>query len=182
MTTIDLTLLLKAADYHESAATLALARADELKAMQEASDAQKRRADSHSRFAEVIRRSHRALQARDRKRLPANAPTLEQAIEYGKEIGMSGSDATEWYDAMLARGFLIGKSHIPMKDWKAGLRNGKRMLRKFSSESKKVEARDPEQWRDFLKSVGQPYREYRYATNYLQSDFNSYLKGERKLL
>lgn len=58
-------------------------------------------------------------------------PTLRDAIAYGQEIGMAENDVSSWFDHFEANGWKVG-GKTPMRDWRAALRNGKRMAGKFA--------------------------------------------------
>ena len=65
-------------------------------------------------------------------------PTLHEAVSYGAEIGMDAVDVENWFDHFQSNGWKVsGKA--PMKDWRAGLRNGKRMLPKLNGTAPKIE-------------------------------------------
>jgi hypothetical protein len=53
-------------------------------------------------------------------------PTLDEAKGYGAEIGMRPADVESWYDHFEANGWRVGGKAL-MIDWRAGLRNGKRI-------------------------------------------------------
>lgn len=55
-----------------------------------------------------------------------NRPTREQAHSYGQEIKMPAADVDGWFDHFEANGWKVG-GKAAMKDWKAAMRNGKRM-------------------------------------------------------
>lgn len=56
-------------------------------------------------------------------------PTREEAKKYAEELNFPGWEA--WYDHFESNGWKVsGKT--PMKDWKAGMRNGKRMAVQFN--------------------------------------------------
>jgi hypothetical protein len=52
-------------------------------------------------------------------------PTLEEVSAYCREQGLN-VDPEHWLDTNMAKGFLIGKTQTPMKDWKASLRTWNR--------------------------------------------------------
>lgn len=55
-------------------------------------------------------------------------PALGEVVEYGKEIGMSPEQVGAWYDHFESNGWRVsGKT--PMRDWRAGLRNGRRYIK-----------------------------------------------------
>jgi hypothetical protein len=67
-------------------------------------------------------------------------PSLTEAIEYGATIGMSKEDVESWHDHFEANGWKVsGKT--PMRDWRAGLRNGKRMADKFKQQNGRASKR-----------------------------------------
>lgn len=58
-------------------------------------------------------------------------PAIEEAYEYGREIGMNESEVDAWFDHFSSNGWKIsGKA--PMKDWRAALRNGNRNKGNFA--------------------------------------------------
>jgi len=60
----------------------------------------------------------------------ANKPTREEAIAYGQEISMPEQAVNEWYDHFESNGWKVsGKA--PMRDWKAAMRNGKKIAETF---------------------------------------------------
>lgn len=56
----------------------------------------------------------------------------EVVYAYAEEIGMLKTDAEGWFDHFESNGWRVG-GKTPMKDWKAGLRNGHRMGKGRSS-------------------------------------------------
>lgn len=67
-------------------------------------------------------------------------PTPEQAVEYGKELGMSEADVQAWFDHFESNGWKIsGKA--PMRDWRAALRNGSRRKDDFKPKGNGKESR-----------------------------------------
>lgn len=69
-------------------------------------------------------------------------PTLEEVMTYGDEIKMSQCEVAAWYDHFESNGWRVsGKT--PMKDWKAGLRNGKRNAPNFKPNGHKEVAPMP---------------------------------------
>lgn len=75
----------------------------------------------------------RACQAQGKERIGKkeesaerkHIPTLPEVREYAKEIGMPPEEAEGWFDHFESNGWKVsGKA--PMKDWRAGLRNGLR--------------------------------------------------------
>lgn len=57
-------------------------------------------------------------------------PTLQEAIDYGSEIGMSQPETEKWFDHFQSNGWRVG-GKTPMKDWRAAQRNGNRMKSAF---------------------------------------------------
>jgi hypothetical protein len=62
------------------------------------------------------------------------APTLDQAITYAVEIGMTKADGEEAFDFYTSKGWVVGKS--PMKDWRSSWRNWKRKQATFAGTRK----------------------------------------------
>lgn len=64
----------------------------------------------------------------------------EAAHEYGKEISMQPADVDSWFDHFESNGWRVsGKA--AMKDWKAAMRNGKRMAPTFNNGSRPITPR-----------------------------------------
>ena len=119
-------------------------------------------------------------------------PTQEEARAYGVEIGMTPPDVDAWFDHYQSNGWRVsGKT--PMRDWRAALRNGKRRKDEFRpmngpapgspqrpganghngpTRGAPSGSPSPDAWRDWLKSKGQPFTEYRVAAEFLKSDFH----------
>lgn len=53
-------------------------------------------------------------------------PTIQEAKAYGQEIGMTDIDVEGWHDHFTSNGWRVG-GKASMKDWKSGMRNGKRI-------------------------------------------------------
>jgi len=62
-------------------------------------------------------------------------PTIEQLIEYGKEIELDKIGCDAFLDHFQSNGWLVG-GKSPMKDWKASLRTWKRNSLKFNTNGK----------------------------------------------
>jgi len=57
--------------------------------------------------------------------------SLDEAKAYGAEIGMTGDAVESWYDHFESNGWRVGGKAL-MKDWRAALRRGKRMVPVFA--------------------------------------------------
>lgn len=58
-------------------------------------------------------------------------PAPEEALLYGQSIGLDEDDCHRFCDYFDANGWVVGKGRAPMKDWRAAMRNWKRMSREF---------------------------------------------------
>lgn len=111
-------------------------------------------------------------------------PTLEEAMEYGRELKMTPEDVSAWFDHFQSNGWRVsGKT--PMKDWQAALRNGSRRKDDFRTLNGNGSAApappkgDPPRWREFLASYPPPndaYREHRLSP-FLHPDFSRWEKA-----
>lgn len=72
-----------------------------------------------------------------RRKIP---PSIADAVEYGKALGMTSEEVESWYDHFQSNGWKIaGKA--PMKDWEASLRTGARIAKEKRITTKNVLSR-----------------------------------------
>lgn len=79
------------------------------------------------------------LKGNEKKRSGFVVPSLDEVTEYAFEIGMTAGDGESFHDHFTANGWKVGKGGLPMKDWKAAMRNWKRNAAKFSQTVQKKE-------------------------------------------
>lgn len=130
-------------------------------------------------FTEALQRASEGLtkpkerKGKEREGDLARPKDREQAQAYGSEIGMDVEQVNAWFDHFESNGWRVsGKT--PMKDWKAAMRNGKRMSAKFEPNSK-TKPKDEswrEEWSPWLISRGHQPVEYQFAPEFLKSDFH----------
>lgn len=125
-------------------------------------------------MAQVCRRAAGKIKAPRNPSL-ALRPSLEEWMEYAKEIGMLASEAHKLFDHFQSNGWKVG-GKAPMEDWKAALRNGFRRWQETApGVAKKLDAgakKDPEGWRAWLVMKRLDYREYWRANPGIHKAFN----------
>lgn len=70
------------------------------------------------------------------KRFKFRSPTLEEATAYCELAGLS-IDPQDFIDKNEAKGWVIGKTRTPMKDWKATMRTWDRNKKEWEKQSRK---------------------------------------------
>lgn len=138
-------------------------------------EAQERRRARHLKFTDALRDAIRRMKLTDRRKgfIP---PALEDALEYAKEIGLPKTETESWHDHFNSNGWKVSGKTI-MLDWQASLRNAlRRYAEKKGAETRTITSTDPERWREFLKAMGLPAQQYRYAAAHRIAEFEQWLK------
>lgn len=94
-------------------------------------------------------------------------PTPEDVREYCREMGYTHVDANKFVDTFSAKGWRVGKTNTPMKDWKASARNWERQEKEWREEKA-------------AKTQNKPSNRFKNFTErqYNQSDYDKIIFGE----
>jgi hypothetical protein len=174
--TFDPKALERCAEWHEKMTALATAKSEEHRHAGELIDFEKQmsRAEGHSLYASSIRSALTLLKVRV-KRGAFVPPTLQEALEYGREINFPKSEVEGWHDHFESNGWKVSGKTL-MTDWKAALRNGKRMWQRNNPKagvSNDPKHEDPEGWRKFLVANRLSYEPFKHASQVVKQRFQA---------
>lgn len=94
-------------------------------------------------------------------------PTPENVSEYCREMGYTHVDANKFVDTFSAKGWRVGKTNTPMKDWKAAVRNWERQEKEWREEkAAKTQDKSSNRFKNFTER------------QYNQSDYDKIIFGE----
>ena len=94
-------------------------------------------------------------------------PTPENVSEYCREMGYTHVDANKFVDTFSAKGWRVGKTNTPMKDWKASVRNWERQEKEWREEkAAKTQDKSSNRFKNFTER------------QYNQSDYDKIIFGE----
>ncbi|CCY11626.1 putative uncharacterized protein [Clostridium sp. CAG:81] len=94
-------------------------------------------------------------------------PTPENVSEYCREMGYTHVDANKFVDTFSAKGWRVGKTNTPMKDWKASVRNWERQEKEWREEkTAKTQDKSSNRFKNFTER------------QYNQSDYDKIIFGE----
>jgi hypothetical protein len=178
---LDIADLERLATILESKARTADAKAHEHAQAREMEDSEKehKRAMSGRYFAGVCREAHRRLAVKT-KRTGFQPPAWEELIEYAKARHpvWPAADVLQWFNHFESNGWKVsGKT--TMVNWQRAADNGfARWLREHPQAAAKPGTNprtspDPEGWREFLKSLNRPYKEYRFEQDWVRTEFRA---------
>lgn len=75
-----------------------------------------------------------SLEARLARRKAFVPPTEQEAVEFGRAIGLSEDQSRHFCDHFGSNGWKVG-GKAPMKNWKLAMRNWKRMRKRFEPDA-----------------------------------------------
>lgn len=166
----------------ETKAATAQALAKEHTTLKELPDAarQTARYTNGIHFAAMCREAAKRLTARA-KRSAFVAPSFLEAWTYAQEKHCTWphGDVEAWWNHFESCGWVIGKGKA-MVSWQRAADNGFRNWREKHPQQANPSHTataghrakgDPDGWTEFLVKKGQQYKEYRYAADWMQTDF-----------
>jgi hypothetical protein len=176
---LDIAELERLATILETKAKTADAKAYEHAQAKEFAESEKesKRADGGRHFAKICREAHRLLASRQ-KREVFTPPSWEEVFAYAhaRYPRWPREDVLAWFNHFESNGWLVsGKAR--MVNWKSGADNGYRHWNEKHPEKPKTPTGnprtgpDPEGWREYLKSLARPYKEYRFEQEHVKFDF-----------
>ena len=133
-------------------------------------------------FSETLNEAISELKRPRARNEPFKAPTWEQVKAFAVKAGWPEPDARSWFNHFKSCGWIIGKNK-PMKDWLCAAENGFKRWQKDKAPRgngqrviAELDKGDPQKWEAFLifRKIG--YTEFRYAMDYLKTDFRKWLK------
>ena len=138
-------------------------------------------------YADICRKSAVKLKVKEAQRgfVP---PTWEELLDFVKlkHSAWPLDDVRKWFNHFESCGWVIGKDK-PMRKWTNAASNGFAgwLEKNPGAKPRSVQdslfpaaITDPVGWREFLKSVAQPYKDHRFAIPFLKSDFQKW-KADR---
>lgn len=143
-----------------------------------------KRADEADHFAQVCCHFSSKLtvlksrQATAAKRAGFVPPTFEEVIEYARTDeacrGWPEKNIRTWFDHFVSVKWMIG-GRSRMADWKAAARNGaRRWLDEHGRPAPKAASSDdPDGWKEFCRTHPSGYKEFRYAADWLKTEFRT---------
>lgn len=141
--------------------------------------AQVTQAKNARHFASVCMAANEKLKAKGHKANDFKPPAWEAVLDYAKSKHPAWPvlDVKSWFNHFETVGWVIGKDK-PMRSWERAADNGfHRWSRENPGKARAAESAqkcpdgDPSGWREFLKSIHRPYKEYRYEMDFLKEQF-----------
>lgn len=186
--------LIKLAESMEAGALLAEAKADVHKKLDEIDryEHELGRAARARHFAGVARHFHAVVKRRD-KQTSFTPPTIAEAIAFAQADetckGWPLEDIKSWWRHFESNGWKL-KGGMKMRDWKCAAQNGAARWRRDNSRVVGKEAprrpvvaangkKDPDGWRDFLRTINRPFEPFEFAPGFLQRDFHKKMRPTR---
>ena len=94
-------------------------------------------------------------------------PTPDDVREYCQKMGYTHVDADKFVDTFSAKGWRVGKTNTPMKDWKASVRNWERQEKEWREEkAAKTQSKSSNRFKNFEER------------KYSQNDYNKIIWGD----
>lgn len=162
----------KAADTQDASAAQLYQAHEDIEA-----DRQKRRAEKNRQYAAAVHAAIAHIKKREKSKAGAIAPTWEEVKFYALSLGWPERDAKRWFNHFESNGWKVsGRS--PMKNWQAAANNGFENWKDKNGKADPVSAKrltdDPPRWREFLKLKEYPYKEHRYAIDWMKTEFSKW--------
>lgn len=186
--------LIKLAESMEAGAAVAEAKAklhDKAGELEE-KERQLGRAARARHFGGVARHFHAVVKRRD-KQAAFTPPTVTEVIAFSQADetchGWPLDDVKSWWRHFESNGWRI-KGGAKMKDWKCAAQNGASRWKRDNAQAARKDSprrpvatpggkKDPDGWRDFLRTIKREYEPYEFAPGFLQRDFNTKMRPTR---